>query len=122
MFQWLHCCDTYLQNKSKPDFKNNWKSTIVRLTIAPVTEVPNKHSFSSKSVGICSENKKSNSMMWIKRVRKKKINYSPANSPSTELVSKDFDELTSIFSILEALMLGGDVLFLYIICFYKCPS
>lgn len=29
------------QIKSKPDFKNNWKSTIVGIKIALVTEVPN---------------------------------------------------------------------------------
>lgn len=38
--------------KSKPDFKNNWKSVIVGIKIASATEVPNKHSFSSKSANI----------------------------------------------------------------------
>lgn len=49
------------------------------------------------------------------------MNYSHEKSPSTQFINEDPpDELTSIFSILEELMLGGDQLFLYVICLFKC--
>lgn len=50
------------------------------------------------------------------------MNYSHEKSPSTQFINEDPpDELTYIFSILEELMLGGDQLFLYVICLVKCP-
>lgn len=51
------------------------------------------------------------------------MNYSQEKSLSIEVIIENPpEELTSIFSILETLMLRDDLLFLYIICFYKCPS